>query len=114
MPRNLAQEPTYANPLETYHLHCDTLPKKTVQMDGQSYLWLGGTNYLGIGDHPLFQEKLKEGIAHFSQNWGSSRINNFQISARKYDVSFFLDQIKRFKWYHVIRIFQPINRIKVP
>jgi 8-amino-7-oxononanoate synthase len=80
MPRNLAQEPTYANPLETYHLHCDTLPKKTVQMDGQSYLWLGGTNYLGIGDHPLFQEKLKEGIAHFSQNWGSSRINNFQIS----------------------------------
>ena len=60
MPRNLAQEPTYANPLETYHLHSDTLPKKTVQMDGKGYLWLGGTNYLGIGDHPLFQEKLKE------------------------------------------------------
>lgn len=49
-------------------------------MDGKSYVWLGGTNYLGIGSHPVFQEKLQEGIALFSQNWGSSRINNLQIS----------------------------------
>lgn len=49
-------------------------------MDGNSYLWLGGTNYLGIGSHPIFQDKLKEGMALFSQNWGSSRKNNWQIS----------------------------------
>ena len=49
-------------------------------MNGNSFLWLGGTNYLGIGSHPIFQEKLKEGIARFSQNWGSSRKNNWQIS----------------------------------
>ncbi|NBW03017.1 MAG: aminotransferase class I/II-fold pyridoxal phosphate-dependent enzyme, partial [Cytophagia bacterium] len=48
--------------------------------EGKKLRWLGGTNYLSIGTHHLFQEKLAEGIKKFSQNWGSSRRNNLQIS----------------------------------
>ncbi|RXK49904.1 aminotransferase class I/II-fold pyridoxal phosphate-dependent enzyme [Aquirufa rosea] len=55
------------------------IPGRTIQVEGQSYRWLGGTNYLGIGEHPLFKEKLKQGIKLFPQNWGSSRKNNVQF-----------------------------------
>ncbi len=80
MPKNLAQVQNLNNLLNTYQFHNNSIPTKTVSLDGKSYIWLGGTNYFGIGSHPLFQEKLKEGITHFSQNWGSSRKNNLQIS----------------------------------
>ncbi len=49
-------------------------------MDGQSYRWLGGSNYLCIGAHPIFQQNLKIGIHKFPQNWGSSRANNLKLS----------------------------------
>ncbi len=58
----------------------DSIPGRLVQSEGEEFRWLGGTNYLSIGTHPLFQEKLNEGIKKFSQNWGSSRRNNLQIS----------------------------------
>jgi 8-amino-7-oxononanoate synthase len=80
--------------LKTYELYIDSIPGRLVQIEGKEFRWLGGTNYLSIGTHPLFQEKLNEGIKKFSQNWGSSRRNNVQISvweeledlfAKKYD-----------------------------
>ena len=49
-------------------------------MDGISYRWLGGSNYLGIGSHQEFQQNLKIGIHKFPQNWGSSRANNIKFS----------------------------------
>lgn len=66
--------------MKTYELFVDTIPGRLVQFEGKEFRWLGGTNYLSIGTHPLFQEKLNEGIKKFSQNWGSSRRNNVQIS----------------------------------
>ncbi|MCZ2475358.1 pyridoxal phosphate-dependent aminotransferase family protein [Aquirufa ecclesiirivi] len=58
----------------------DSIPGRIIYLDGKPYRWLGGTNYLGIGEHPLFNEQLKKGIDHFPQNWGSSRKNNIQFS----------------------------------
>ena len=80
--------------MKTYELFVDGIPGRLVQFEGKEFRWLGGTNYLSIGTHPLFQEKLAEGIKKFSQNWGSSRRNNVQIPvweeledlfAQKYD-----------------------------
>jgi 8-amino-7-oxononanoate synthase len=62
-----------------YQIQQHTIPERLVSLDGTSYRWIGGTNYLNIGSHPLFQEKLQEGIRLFSQNWGSSRLNNYQL-----------------------------------
>jgi len=66
--------------LTSYQLHSDHIPGRWVEHEGKKFRWLGGTNYLSIGTHPLFQEKLADGIKKFSQNWGSSRRNNVQIS----------------------------------
>lgn len=63
----------------SYQIHENHIPERLVSFEGKKYRWLGGTNYLNIGTHPLFQEKLQEGIRIFSQNWGSSRLNNYQI-----------------------------------
>ncbi len=66
--------------MNPYKLNIDAIPGRLVPFEGKEFRWLGGTNYLNIGTHPLFQEKLIEGIKKFSQNWGSSRRNNLQIS----------------------------------
>ena len=66
--------------MTNYQLHSDHIPGRWVEHEGKKLRWLGGTNYLSIGTHPLFQEKLNEGIKKFSQNWGSSRRNNLQLS----------------------------------
>ena len=63
----------------SYQIHQPNIPERLVTFEGKEYRWLGGTNYLSIGMHPLFQEKLQEGIRKFSQNWGSSRLNNYQM-----------------------------------
>lgn len=63
----------------SYQLLQQQIPGRLVTFEGKEYRWLGGTNYLSIGTHPLFQEKLKEGIQTFNQNWGSSRLNNIQM-----------------------------------
>jgi 7-keto-8-aminopelargonate synthetase-like enzyme len=62
-----------------YQIHQNGIPDRLVSFEGKEYRWLGGTNYLNIGTHPLFQEKLQEGIRIFNQNWGSSRLNNYRM-----------------------------------
>ena len=63
----------------SYQIHLNQIPERLVSFEGKEYRWLGGTNYLNIGTHPLFQEKLQEGIRLFNQNWGSSRLNNYRM-----------------------------------
>jgi 8-amino-7-oxononanoate synthase len=62
-----------------YTISSHSIPEKYIFHEGKEKIWLGGTNYLSIGSHPLFQEKLGEGIKKFPQNWGSSRKNNVQL-----------------------------------
>lgn len=56
------------------------IPGRKITFKGVEYLWLGGTNYLNIGAHPIFKAALAEGIEQYSQNFGSSRRNNLQFS----------------------------------
>ena len=63
----------------SYQIHQNHIPERLVSFEGREYRWLGGTNYLNIGTHPLFQEKLQDGIKLFNQNWGSSRLNNYRM-----------------------------------
>jgi len=62
-----------------FNISNEKFPGKYLPYEGKDKIWLGGTNYLSIGFHPLFQEKLREGIRLFPQNWGSSRKNNVKL-----------------------------------
>lgn len=62
-----------------FSISSETFPEKYISYQGENKIWLGGTNYLSIGSHPLFQEKLRDGFKKFPQNWGSSRKNNVQM-----------------------------------
>jgi 7-keto-8-aminopelargonate synthetase-like enzyme len=64
----------------SYSITETQIPGRKIAFEGAEYLWLGGTNYLGIGSHPTFQNALAEGIKQYSQNFGSSRRNNLQFS----------------------------------
>ena len=64
----------------SYSITETQIPGRKIAFEGAEYLWLGGTNYLGIGSHPTFQNALAEGIQQYSQNFGSSRRNNLQFS----------------------------------
>ena len=64
----------------SYSITETQIPGRKIAFEGAEYLWLGGTNYLGIGSHPTFQYALAEGIKQYSQNFGSSRRNNLQFS----------------------------------
>ena len=64
----------------SYSFTENRIPGRKITFKGTGYLWLGGTNYLNIGSHPSFQRALADGIKHYSQNFGSSRRNNLQLS----------------------------------
>ena len=64
----------------SYSITETQIPGRKIAFEGAEYLWLGGTNYLGIGSHPTFKNALAEGIQQYSQNFGSSRRNNLQFS----------------------------------
>jgi len=52
---------------------------RTVHVNGQSYLYFGGTAYLGIPQNPDFIALHTEGIKKFGLNNGTSRSNNIQL-----------------------------------
>ncbi len=50
-----------------------------ITVDGTSYLYFGGTAYLGIPKNPDFIQLYVEGINKFGLNNGTSRTNNIQL-----------------------------------
>lgn len=50
-----------------------------IDQEGQSYLYFGGTAYLGIPQEALFLEHYLEGIKKYGLNNGTSRSNNVQL-----------------------------------
>ncbi|SFH11016.1 aminotransferase class I/II-fold pyridoxal phosphate-dependent enzyme [Pedobacter insulae] len=52
---------------------------RQIEMANESYLYFGGTAYLGIPQHQQFQELYIEGIKRFGLNNGTSRNNNVQL-----------------------------------
>ncbi|WP_418263557.1 aminotransferase class I/II-fold pyridoxal phosphate-dependent enzyme [Flavobacterium faecale] len=56
-------------------------PSRTVTVNGEKYLYFGGTAYLGLPDHKKFQKLLISNILKWGTTYGSSRNANIQLSA---------------------------------
>jgi 8-amino-7-oxononanoate synthase len=57
----------------------DHLPSRTLQYQGEDYLFFSGTSYLGMGHQPVFQQYLMEGIARYGTIFSASRNNNLKL-----------------------------------
>ncbi|HUH29425.1 aminotransferase class I/II-fold pyridoxal phosphate-dependent enzyme [Gelidibacter sp.] len=57
----------------------DQFPDRTIQVDGKSYLYFGGTSYLGMATNPDFQILLFDSIKTWGTSYGSSRNSNIQL-----------------------------------
>ncbi len=56
-------------------------PDRIIEIDNQSYLYFGGTSYLGLPSHPDFQNLLINNIRQWGTAYGSSRSANIQLTA---------------------------------
>jgi 7-keto-8-aminopelargonate synthetase-like enzyme len=56
-------------------------PGRTIEVNGSAYLYFGGTAYLGLQSHPLFQSIVQEHLLRWGTSWGSSRLSNVTLSA---------------------------------
>lgn len=55
------------------------LPGRTISHDGRDYLFFSGTAYLGLPQHPVFQQLTAEAIAQYGTVFGSSRNGNLRL-----------------------------------
>ena len=60
-------------------LSIDTIPGRTVNIDGIEHLYFSGTSYLGMGQNREFTDLLIQGLRQYGNNYSSSRISNLQI-----------------------------------
>lgn len=58
----------------------DQFPDRTIVVDGKTYLYFGGTSYLGMATNPEFQKLLYNSINIWGSAYGSSRNSNIQLS----------------------------------
>lgn len=58
----------------------DHLPGRTITHEGRSYLFFSGTAYLGLPQHPTFQQLLVDAVARYGTTYGSSRNGNLRLS----------------------------------
>lgn len=59
------------------------LPDRTIELDGQEYLYFSGTAYLGLPQNPSFQALIQEGLHQYGSVYGSSRNGNLQLKIYK-------------------------------
>ncbi|MBA6151862.1 aminotransferase class I/II-fold pyridoxal phosphate-dependent enzyme [Gelidibacter maritimus] len=57
----------------------DQFPDRTICVDGETYLYFGGTSYLGMATNAEFQNLLFESIKIWGTSYGSSRNSNIQL-----------------------------------
>lgn len=57
----------------------DQLPDRTIEYQGQAYLFFSGTAYLGLAQHSDFQELLSSAMRQYGSVFGSSRNGNLQL-----------------------------------
>ncbi|PRY16478.1 7-keto-8-aminopelargonate synthetase-like enzyme [Pontibacter ummariensis] len=60
-------------------LYTDHLPGRTLNLQGEEYLYCSGTSYLGIAVNEEFRSCLMEGMARYGTNYSSSRNSNLQL-----------------------------------
>ncbi len=61
-------------------IQIDSFPGREVYVNGNPYLYFGGTSYLGLQDLPEFQELFIKHIRNYGTNYGASRKSNVQFS----------------------------------
>lgn len=55
------------------------LPDRTIDHNGQAYRFFSGTAYLGLPQHPAFQQLMTEAISRYGTVFGSSRNGNVRL-----------------------------------
>lgn len=55
------------------------MPNRTIELDGQMYLYFSGTAYLGLPQNLHFQTLIQEGLREYGSVYGSSRNGNLQL-----------------------------------
>ncbi|ASV31746.1 aminotransferase class I/II-fold pyridoxal phosphate-dependent enzyme [Maribacter cobaltidurans] len=58
----------------------DSFPGREILVAGKKHLYFGGTSYLGLQDHPEFQELFIKNIRKYGTNYSASRKSNVQFS----------------------------------
>lgn len=61
-------------------METNSLPGRTIVLDGSERLYFSGTSYLGIGKNIGFQELLREGFGQYGSGYSSSRSSNVQLA----------------------------------
>ncbi len=60
--------------------YIDSFPGRAVQLNGDHYLYFGGTAYLGLQTDKAFQQLFISNIKKYGTNYGASRKSNLRIS----------------------------------
>lgn len=55
------------------------LPNRTIEIEGQEFLYFSGTSYLGLPQNPHFQWLIQERLIQYGNVYGSSRNGNLQL-----------------------------------
>ncbi|MCG9793243.1 aminotransferase class I/II-fold pyridoxal phosphate-dependent enzyme [Flavobacterium algicola] len=69
-------------------------PDRTLTIDDKSYLYFGGTSYLGLPNHNKFKKILTRNIIRWGTTYGSSRNSNIQLTAYDEGEAFLSEFIK--------------------
>lgn len=59
------------------------LPGRTIDYEGKPYLFFSGTAYLGLPQHPVFQQLMIKAVGHYGTVFGSSRNGNLRLGIYK-------------------------------
>lgn len=57
----------------------DQLPGRQIRHDDQDYLFFSGTAYLGMQQHPVFQQYVADALRQYGTVFGSSRNGNLRL-----------------------------------
>ncbi|MCX6219014.1 aminotransferase class I/II-fold pyridoxal phosphate-dependent enzyme [Spirosoma sp.] len=60
-------------------IHIDHLPNRTIAHNGTDYLFFSGTAYLGMPQHPGFQQLVAQSMSRYGTVFGSSRNGNLRL-----------------------------------
>lgn len=71
----MAREPLASGVIQSI----DKFPGRTVRIDGNDWLYCGGTAYLGLQDHRVFQSRFAENLFKYGTSYGASRQSNLRI-----------------------------------
>jgi 8-amino-7-oxononanoate synthase len=72
----------------------DGFPDREIIVNGKPFLYFGGTSYLGLATHPVFQNNLISGIKKWGTVYGSSRNANVKLSIYNKAEQLFAELIK--------------------